>query len=339
MGRPGGGRRFSSPFAGDGEVIGGNFRHKENLEPAPAGEKGLTAATACGSEGKFMPVAILLASQRCGTNLFRGILGGHPHVDAFPEIFQEKQLEQPPGMDYRHGIGPFWEYFRERLEADREVAFPNRRAEVVRDYFESIVQVAEDKNRTLLLDVKYNSLQHMNGLWHGPAPIPKMLQYFIAREFPIIHLTRENLARVVISLMHAQTTSQYVAADGAAVERATIAPDPDKFYHHLRIIHQNRETVRRWLRRKKHCLEIRYEDIFAGPSATDLSPVVFQQAADLLNLEGEAPLKALTRKTTSRDLRSVIENFKAVQKRLAGTKFECYLDDSAAQKSQENAAE
>lgn len=41
-----------------------------------------------------------LATQRSGTNLFRGILGGHPQIEGFPEIFAENRTNTNSPLDY-----------------------------------------------------------------------------------------------------------------------------------------------------------------------------------------------------------------------------------------------
>lgn len=274
-------------------------------------------------------IVILLAVQRSGTNFLRGVLGSHPGLVCFPEIFQDAKPGEIPGAGYHFGIPPFWDFFRDRLRADPLVGLPGNRAGVAREYFEKLTGAAAEHGCSILVDVKYNSLHHMDHLWRGPTAPPEMLKYFAAQEFPIIHQVRTDPVRVAVSLLHARETSQYVARGDQSVRNEVISPDPREFHNLLRLQIRNRKTVKGWLRRCPKVLEVHYENLLDPGDPSGLRPETFGEIQEFLGLERREHLSPITKRTTARPLREVLGNFDEIQKRLAGTEFECYLDDSA----------
>jgi LPS sulfotransferase NodH len=282
-------------------------------------------------------VSILLATQRSGTNFLRSVLNSHPDLDCYPEVFLNPRPDEDLTAGYRHGIQPFWHFFRDRLEADPMTGMPDNRPEPVRQYFETLSETADTMGRTILVDVKYNSLHHMDQYWRTPTAPPEMLKFFAAQEYPIIHLTRNDPVRVAVSLLHARETSQYVASKEQAVRSSVITPDPVEFHHLLRGQRRNRDLIRNWLRKFPEVLEIAYEDLLDAEDASGMNAEAFGRIETFLGLEARTEFRAKTKRTTARPLQEVLGNFGAIQKRLAGTEFECYLDDPTGPKSPVNA--
>jgi len=275
-------------------------------------------------------VSILLAIQRSGTNFLRGVLDNHPGLVCFPEVFQDAKPGEDPTAGYHFGVPPFWNLFRERLRADPMVGLPPNRGAVVRDYFDLLAETAEKEGRTILVDVKYNSLHHMDHYWRGPTAPPEMLKFFGEQGYPIVHQVRDDLVRVAVSLLHARTTQQYVASGNQNVKSQVLSPEPAEFHNLLRLQKRNRRTIKGWLRRCPEVLEISYEQLLAPNSPAGLDIDAFVRVQEFLGLEPFRELVATTKRTTARPLRDVLGNYEVIQKRLAGTEFECYLDEPAS---------
>lgn len=274
-------------------------------------------------------VSILLAIQRSGTNFLRGVLDNHPGLVCFPEVFQDTKPGEDPTAGYHFGVPPFWNFFRERLQSDPMVGLPQNRGAVVRDYFDLLSETAEKEDCRILVDVKYNSLHHMDHLWRGPTAPPEMLKFFAAQGYPVVHQIREDLVRVAVSLLHARTTSQYVASGNQDVRNQVISPDPIEFHNLLRLQRRNRRTIKGWLRRCPDVFGVSYENLLDPDCPAGLDIDAFVEIQEFLGLEPYRDLQAKTKRTTARPLADVLGNFDAIQKRLAGTDFECYLDDPA----------
>lgn len=282
-------------------------------------------------------VSILLAIQRSGTNFLRGVLNSHPEIDCYPEVFLEARPGEDPLAGYRHGIRPYWDIFREKLEADPMTGLPVNRGEPVRQYFQQLSETSESLARTFVVDVKYNSLHHMDHLWRGPTAPPEMLKLFASEKFPMIHLIRNDPVRVAVSLLHALETRQFVASGEQQVRSEVISPDPREFHNLLRLQLRNRAMVRNWLRLCPKVLEVSYEDLLDSESPSGLNVETFGRIETFLGLEPRTEFQARTKRTTARPLREVLGNYDAIQKRLAGTEFECYLDDPSLSRTSENA--
>jgi len=73
---------------------------------------------------------ILLANQRSGTNLFRGILNSSPKIAAVPEIFHDTYFSFKKLPDFIH-----FDYFlKKQLEINPSLGLPANREKVTDDY-------------------------------------------------------------------------------------------------------------------------------------------------------------------------------------------------------------
>lgn len=268
---------------------------------------------------------ILLATQRCGTNMLRSILETHPAIAALPEVFHDDHYPYTklPGFVY------YEEFFLQRVREDPEMALPKNRKENVRTYLKWLAKCAAEANITPLIDVKYNSLHHAEGTWSNPNKPPVMLQILHNRSFPVIHLHRKNSLSMVISLLRAEITQQYVASTSEEVHKASITINPQRLLHELKFHHLTEDAVDKHLKSMGiQCLDINYEDLFTNGPGSDFSREKFNEIADFMGVDGSLiELKPATERLASRGYREEIENFDELEKALRDTPYhETFMD-------------
>ncbi len=140
-------------------------------------------------------------------------------------------------------------------------------------------------------------------------------------DLKIIHLTRRNRLRTVISLEIAFKTGQWTksgTSSGLKEKRVTL--DPSKIIKRLEQIEEG-EVVARSHFRDRNILEVVYEELVQSPA------VVFASVSSYLGANGIDPSKIRLRRQNPETLQQLIVNYDEVKTLLGSTKFAGYLDD------------
>ena len=141
------------------------------------------------------------------------------------------------------------------------------------------------------------------------------------KELKIIHLTRQNRLRTVISLEIAFKTGQWTqagSAGGPKEKRVTL--DPLKLLKRLEQIEEG-ETATRLRFCDRQMLEVVYEEMVQFPQQA------FRSVGSYLGVEGIDPGKIRLKRQNPEGLRDLIINYDEVESALQNSRFAGYLDN------------
>lgn len=255
---------------------------------------------------------ILLATQRTGSSWVQEMLGSHPDVTVYTELF----LADATGF-------PIWE--------PTDVEFANTFLEsrvkppaaVTRAYWTiRYLRRIFDHSDVNAVGFKYMYDQ----IRRSPAVLP----YAALRRVKVVHLIRRNLLDTVISLKLAAASGLFhLAADGRQAvpwwpsERVetTVRLEIPELLGQLRKLARERRAVRAWLAATRTpTYEVGYESVAGDPAA--FGPVL----AFLGLPPADAPrLQSGLQKLRIRPQAEVVENYPDVQEALSGTDYEPFL--------------
>lgn len=270
-------------------------------------------------EPSTMPYSLLLASQRSGTNYLRSLLGSHPEVAGnLGEIFHDTPAEHRKPYN-------FWHYLHGLPAPELPEAIPSHRSKSFPGFLDSLN--ARLPGQTIILDVKYNSMHHLNTAWAFPHCEPELLKTARELDMTVLHVRRRNVLRQVISRMRADAVKQHIIKDDALNRTASIPVNPHHVQHeiHSTVFMQN--MVSNWLGNQPHAMEIAYEDLWEGAPGETRNLDLERRILEFLGVNPSAELKPGTRKMTPNDLSEAIANLDEVRNFLADTEFAWMLDD------------
>ena len=125
--------------------------------------------------------AVTIAAQRSGTKFFGDCLNlGETH-HAFGEITNTSWANLPSNMLY----------YAHQTNAKVFGATNREVYEFLDTYFDYLDTLAAHKSPHV--DVMYNQLGGIVGIWSYPKPEPLLLRYFREREFAIVHIVRDSI--------------------------------------------------------------------------------------------------------------------------------------------------
>jgi LPS sulfotransferase NodH len=141
------------------------------------------------------------------------------------------------------------------------------------------------------------------------------------KDLKIIHLTRRNRLRTVISLEIAFKTGQWTKSGHAgSQEEKRITLHPGKLLQRLQQIEEGE-----LLTRNRYCdrqiLEVVYEEMVESPND------VFAEVAAYLGMNGIDPDKIRLKKQNPESLEQLIVNYNEIEAVLKNTPYAEYLDD------------
>jgi hypothetical protein len=146
----------------------------------------------------------------------------------------------------------------------------------------------------------------------------KLLAY---RDLKIIHLTRRNRLRTVISLEIAFKTGHWTnSRTSSAPKEKRVSLDPTKLIKRLEQIEEG-EMDTRCRFNDRPILEVVYEELVRSPRQ------VFESVSTYLRVDGIDPDKIRLRRQNPESLQQLIVNYDEVKRALQDTKFAEYLND------------
>ena len=140
------------------------------------------------------------------------------------------------------------------------------------------------------------------------------------KDLKVIHLTRRNRLRTVISLEIAFKTGQWTQAgnsDRPKEKRVTL--EPQKLLKRLEQIEEG-ETATRARLSNREMLEVVYEELVRSPREE------FESVSTFLGVEGIDPSKIRLKKQNPEPLSQLILNYDEVESVLRSTRFAQYLE-------------
>ncbi len=252
-----------------------------------------------------MKYAILLARQRSGTGALGTVLDKHPELKYLGEVFHPGNLGQEQN---------YFTFLRQKAAADPEAALPDRQYETFLEFLDRMNELFG--GRTLIVDIKYRSLHHLNGGWQGPSDRPRAIAEVIKRGAPILHLTRRNALRSFLSGRLAEANRIWHARPDQEIAVTSTVLNIRQLSHYIVSAEQDTDLVRGWTRNYAHLECFDYDEMFddAGQLASPLT----ERLARLLGTAPFADRAPGFAKQAPTSLEAAIENYPLVRQALTG---------------------
>lgn len=266
---------------------------------------------------------VLLARQRTGTNALRSVLGTHADLCCFDEVFK---------ISDRHSADPFirdsnYFTFLERYCAgDVTKAFPDQHEQILTDYLAHLRRLTP--KRLIVVDIKYNSTHHVTDVWRGIGE-PTLFTAVKTRGMAVLHLTRRNLLRCLLSSMKGHASQRFYVRDGNPPPDVKVTVPPAWMLDTLTHWAAEDELVARAFGDHPFYTRVEYTDLFPDGSGA-MVPAALSDLAGWFGVDGAFVNRASLTKQSWLPLDETIENFAAVQAALRGTPFEPCLEDEPA---------
>ena len=238
---------------------------------------------------------MIFATQRTGSSWVSSMLGSHPAVETFGELFQHgaKRENAFPAYVERHGGR------RSRF------ARPGLTFGFLNDLYAPRPGIEATGFKLMYQDVK----EH-----------PYVLAYIARRRVRVVHLLRTNLLDIVVSNDTARARGRFHASD-EQVEQVAVPVDPDTIVSRLETLDRKVRLARALLAAvRAPRLEVSYEELVAEPA----------RWSDVLRFVGvHDPAAALTtplKKLNTLRKDATISNYGEIETVLRPTRFAAFLD-------------
>ena len=266
---------------------------------------------------------VLLARQRSGTNALLSVLGTHPEIFCFDEVFRRDDLIRPDPVQIR---GNYFNFLEEYADGDVTRIFPDRHQELLTAYLAHLRRLTP--KRLVVVDVKYNSTHHLSGMWR-PIVEPTLFAWLKERSIAVLHLTRRNYLRCLLSHLKAWESKQYYVFEGPAPEDVRVTVPATWALEEMQRWQMEDDLVAAAFAGYAHYKQIEYADLFP-----DDSGAIAAATLDDLRAWFDVPPAFVNRVSLSKQsalpLVESVENFADVRATLQGTPFEGCLDDEPA---------
>lgn len=267
----------------------------------------------------------IVGAQRSGTTVIGRLVGAQPGVRYVGEIFH---MIRGPHDDidfkrFQHVPEVNFFSYREALFARFPglcyPSYQNQRA-VWHSYVEFLF--AFSPAQIWLIDIKYNSLHHLDSIWRDALDRPLIIDILGESGVPILHVTRRDLFAQAVSEARSHIVGRWHSSEGAAHGAASATPIPLDPAELERIMARNQhmtEHMREILRFYPRADELEYDEALGGE---DLSPAARARIAELFELGPPLAGALDLRKMTPKKLDEMVPNGRAVRAYFAGTRFE-----------------
>jgi hypothetical protein len=208
-------------------------------------------------------------------------------------------------------LSPFVRWPRPPYEGFAEVFAPDHRGGT----FDEILRAATDSGTPPRLAGFKVIYEHLT-----PAEWRKLAR---VADLAVIHLTRRNKLRTVVSAAIATKTHQWLLLEGdeTAADR-TVEIDTGTIIEDLEMIEAG-EKMTRELFSDRRVLEVAYEDLTADPAGE------FSRVTRYLGIPPVDPGLIRFRKQNPEPMDRLVVNYDALRRMLLGTRFARYLDGDA----------
>ena len=244
---------------------------------------------------RFSQPVFIFAQQRSGTNLLRKSLAATPLFRDLDEVFDPKQPQ-------------FWHFRKGQIRQQPKLATPAREHQV--GMFESFLQCRlSSRQPYTLIDIKYNSVHSLDDLWLSPMETPVLIDWLVQKQYPVIHLVRENHLENLVSMLVGTESAQWVVKRNDEGPRPAIQLELDPQQTIAQIQRRERELRRfRHYLKKTNCLEWEYDQLLENGGR--FSNQLLERLAHHLRL-AEVPEPPVETRKTGRSLGDVIVNLES----------------------------
>lgn len=259
-----------------------------------------------------MPFALLIARQRSGTGALGSVLDKHPQLKYVGEVFHPDNADQPEN---------YFGFLQRLVAGDPSRALSGSNEQ----NFEEFVAYLESMfpNVTIVIDIKYRSLHHLNSGWHGLVECPWVLRFARRQKAPIIHLTRHNLIGSFVSGRLAEENKVWHAHSDQNLKTTSAVVNPRNLASYIVSISQEVKLINRWLSNYPKLVDVDYDDMFDQEG--NLTQAVVNNISNAFNIDPFTDRSPSFIKQAPSRLSSSIENFELIEEMLRGTEHEWML--------------
>ncbi len=212
--------------------------------------------------------------------------------------------------------GNFWEFLLSRCREEPAAWLPGHRKEIFQSYLLHLE--TEYPGKFVLLDIKYNSMQHANGTWRGLLDPPDLFFMFRDLGVPVLHLRRRNILKMVISRIRADQLAQHVSFEESGAHPLFEVKVPEVLLE-MRCGVRDASHVDSLLKSLCQVREVYYEDLWLDHPGGARNEALEQEIQVHL---GAAPVPLdppRTTKQTPEKLAAVISNYDELSAALKAT--------------------
>ena len=267
-----------------------------------------------------MCVRLLLSTQRAGGYFLKSLIESRfSSVACTGEVLEEPVAftRQFPALADHPEMPLFWLWY-ELQAASRSISVaPGRRLEAFEIYLSQLESLAKPK--TLLVDVKYNTLRALGGYWDTENGSGDFAAFVASRQIPVLHLIRKNTLRILISHELAKKTNVWLRTkEQTGVESSPkIRLNPKTILAEIQSLHRLTADYQARFAQHPGYQEIVYEEVVAERERTANGAHLRTLGQFFSKKPSSVNLSAITcEKITPEDPAEIVENWGEVLRAL-----------------------
>jgi hypothetical protein len=266
---------------------------------------------------------VLLARQRSGTNALRSVLGTHPEICCFDEVFKiTDRFSDDPLIKASN----YFTFLEQYCAGDVTKAYPDRYKEVFVAFLAYLRGLTT--KRLIVIDVKYNSTHHVSDVWREITD-PTFFDLLKTQGIGVLQLTRRNLLRCLLSNLKAWKSQHYHIPDGRPRADASVSLPAEWTLARMETWSAEDERVAASFDGYPLYKRVEYTDLF--PDATGaIGKAALTDLAGWFGVDDAFVNRASYLKLSSLPLDQTVENIDELRAAFHGTRFAAYLEDEPA---------
>lgn len=259
---------------------------------------------------KFMTV---IGTQRTGTTLLRSILGTHPKIKTYGEVFLNRHVHMKEAYYY---------FYQEHIKTHMNLIVPSieNNAKLFEAYLKYMESLSlKNDPEYIMFDCKYNFL--LGTLVPGEFnyhSLPFLLMQFKSQNVKMIHLIRQNLLETYVSSLLSVANQVWATTSLDRIKhRSTVVNTEDL----VALLHRRKSEQNYFvsLLQNHGVLLVKYEGLIDKDNY--VNNTVMQEISNHIGMENLFEKKAELVKIAP-PLNQSIENYDEVFSVLRGTEFE-----------------
>jgi len=260
-----------------------------------------------------MKYGVVVGTQRTGTTVLRSVLGTHPDIATFGEVFLNRHSNMKES---------YYGFLQKAVAENSELVIPSsdNNQTLFTRYMSYLEELCNPESECLTIDCKYNFL--MGAMVPGELGInrrPHLLHLFRLNNVKIIHLIRKDVLATYVSSLLSVKNQVWATDDLKKLTTRSVVVPTENLVGQLQARVDEQNYFLSLL--NDVALTVAYEDMIVE---NEFSVEVMDKVAKLLSLENKFDLEPRLKKMAPEKAES-IQNYGEVQKCLKGTKFEQFL--------------
>lgn len=267
-------------------------------------------------------LVIIIGKQRSGTTVIGRLVASHPGAFYAGEVFHSVRGPQDDLEYKKYYTAPEVNFFvwRERLFARfPSLSFPshhNQKA-IWQEFCEFLF--THSPRKLVVVDVKLNSLHHLNTVWHDRHDQPNLLKLLAETRMPIISVARSDIFAQAVSALRAAQLKIYHAGITEATNSVPVELDPKKLEQRMAENVRAAGDIREMLRHYPDAVELEYSRCFEGEGFSDWAS---EQISRVTGIVDFAPGSSQMKKLTNSSIRDITPNAEEILNYFKNKPFE-----------------